>query len=435
MALSPTVIPDLTAFVTKQGVYPAAHGGFADIWLCTLNDEASNAQKIAVKVLRSLGNGFNDESKHEKCNILINGEGDACLSDFGLSTIISDIQGVSSFTSSIGGNVRFAAPELYKVGDDDARASPTTHSDIYSLGSIILQTLTGEVPYHYMKTDGQVLIELSREKTLNVSHGQKMEFWTALGEGGRAVAVKMFRLTLSVPDKDTVLQEMRDIGEVEHYHLLSYTGTTEYDGLPSIVMSLLPGHNLRAHLRNTSISAPQKLVLLRQIASGLTHLHTMDLVHGGLTGWNIIITGEGEAVLTNFGLMPILYRRIRHSEILETYYDDCQWADPALWFGFADGQERPSETAATDVYAFGRVVYQNVAKDSKIQTIMLATLFAMVWLAFTCGVSFSGQGEAVAADSAGIRRLWAQYSPWFAADEYRRPPSTCHITQVRGSAK
>ncbi|KAF9487899.1 hypothetical protein BDN71DRAFT_1404066, partial [Pleurotus eryngii] len=57
-------------------------------------------------------------------NVLINGDGDACLSDFGLSTVISDIQGVSTFTSSIGGNVRFAAPELYKVGDDDVRHCP-----------------------------------------------------------------------------------------------------------------------------------------------------------------------------------------------------------------------------------------------------------------------------------------------------------------------
>ncbi|KAJ8698950.1 hypothetical protein PTI98_005600 [Pleurotus ostreatus] len=507
MELSLSTIPDLTAYVTKQGAYPAAHGGFADIWMCTLNNEAypSIAQNVAVKVLRSLGSGFNNEGKPKKrlrrelavwlelqhpqvlplygivldfgpypsmvcpwmdkgnlsnylsgdgesldvegrykilrqvcsglaylhsrsvvhgdltgCNVLISGDGDACLSDFGLSTIISDLQGVSTFTSSISGNVRFAAPELYQVGDDDVRTLPTTHSDIYSLGSIILQTLTGEVPYHYMKTDGQVLIELSRgvhprrpqdpivtearwrllcacwqrgpshrptleavveylqdpdgtfrplphplphltdihpDNMVNISHGLKMEFWTAPGEGGRAVALKMFRLPLLVSDKDAVLQEMRDIGEVGHYNLLSYAGTTMYDGLPSIVMPWVPGHNLRAHLQ-TSVSVSQKLTLLRQIASGLLHLHSIDIVHGGLTGWNIFVTEDGEAILTNFGLMPILYRRVGSSEILETYDEDCRWADPVLWFGFTDGQARPPETSATDVYAFGRVVYQ-----------------------------------------------------------------------------
>ena len=56
--------------------------------------------------------------------------------------------------------------------------------------------------------------------------------------------------------------------------------------------------------------------------------------------------------------MPILYRRVGSSEILETYDEDCRWADPIIWFGFADDQARPLETSATDVYAFGRVVYQ-----------------------------------------------------------------------------
>ncbi|KAF9486976.1 hypothetical protein BDN71DRAFT_1457924 [Pleurotus eryngii] len=90
-----------------------------------------------------------------------------------------------------------------------------------------------------------------------------MEFWTAPGAVGRIVAVKMFRLPLSVPDKDAILQEMHDIGEVEPYRLLSYTGTTEHDGLPSIVMPWVPGNNLRAHLRNTSVSVSQKLTLVR----------------------------------------------------------------------------------------------------------------------------------------------------------------------------
>lgn len=56
--------------------------------------------------------------------------------------------------------------------------------------------------------------------------------------------------------------------------------------------------------------------------------------------------------------MPIMYRRIDSSDILETYSDDFRWADPVLWFGFADGRPRPLETSATDVYAFGLVVYQ-----------------------------------------------------------------------------
>ncbi len=73
-----------------------------------------------------------------KCNILIDGAGHARLGDFGLSTIISDLQGSSTFTSSIGVNVRFAAPELYQFTEEYSTIPPTTYSDVYSLGGVIL---------------------------------------------------------------------------------------------------------------------------------------------------------------------------------------------------------------------------------------------------------------------------------------------------------
>ena len=72
-------------------------------------------------------------------NILIDDEGKACLCDFGLSSIAADFQGTSFLTSTIGGNVRWAAPELYFTNEDDSTPTVTTHSDIYSFGSVMLE--------------------------------------------------------------------------------------------------------------------------------------------------------------------------------------------------------------------------------------------------------------------------------------------------------
>ncbi|TDL15392.1 kinase-like protein [Rickenella mellea] len=98
-------------------------------------------------------------------NILITDREQACLCDFGLSNIAEDFLGTSYFTSCIGGAVRWAAPELYDIPcPDDATQSPhaTSSSDVYSYGSVALEILSGDVPYHHLKSDGQVLIELSR---------------------------------------------------------------------------------------------------------------------------------------------------------------------------------------------------------------------------------------------------------------------------------
>jgi len=93
-------------------------------------------------------------------NILINAEGKPCLCDFGLSKIMVEFEGTSYFTGTRGA-VRWAASELYR-GNDDEDYVPVINKecDIYSFGSVMLQVLSGKIPYYYFKRDGQVVIQL-----------------------------------------------------------------------------------------------------------------------------------------------------------------------------------------------------------------------------------------------------------------------------------
>lgn len=56
-----------------------------------------------------------------------------------MSKIIAEFQGTSYFTSSIGGAVRWSAPELYRVYEDHIFPVVTVECDIYSFGSVTLQ--------------------------------------------------------------------------------------------------------------------------------------------------------------------------------------------------------------------------------------------------------------------------------------------------------
>jgi serine/threonine protein kinase len=84
---------------------------------------------------------FFSHKPYLQSNVLIDARGRACLSDFGLSTLIAEFQGTSYFTSSIRGAVRYAAPEIYATSGPDPIPSVrvSTHSDIYSFGSVMLQ--------------------------------------------------------------------------------------------------------------------------------------------------------------------------------------------------------------------------------------------------------------------------------------------------------
>ncbi|OAX38459.1 kinase-like protein, partial [Rhizopogon vinicolor AM-OR11-026] len=101
-------------------------------------------------------------------NVLVHGNGRACLADFGLSTIVMEFIGTSYVTSTIKGNIRWAAAELFEVPEDDeedgAAVSLSTECDIYSFGSIALQVLTCKVPYYNVKKDNVVLGQVIRGK-------------------------------------------------------------------------------------------------------------------------------------------------------------------------------------------------------------------------------------------------------------------------------
>ncbi|KAF8844767.1 kinase-like protein [Paxillus ammoniavirescens] len=81
-------------------------------------------------------------------NVLVDENGRACLTDFGLSLIIQDFVGTSYLKSGVCGSLRYADPELVRqVYGDGRMVYPTKPSDIYSFGGLMLYVLCGKHPY------------------------------------------------------------------------------------------------------------------------------------------------------------------------------------------------------------------------------------------------------------------------------------------------
>lgn len=90
-----------------------------------------------------------------KSNILLDGDLKVFLADFGLSNVVSEACGLLYITSSIGGSVRWAAPECFRISGGSSISPVTTHSDIYSYGGVMLQVRTIHIlaPSPFFKTD------------------------------------------------------------------------------------------------------------------------------------------------------------------------------------------------------------------------------------------------------------------------------------------
>ena len=80
-----------------------------------------------------------DTDSSPQSNILIDSSGRALLSDFGLSVILAELEGASYLTSSMGGTIRYAAPEIYAFQEDSTNVRVSTRSDVYSFGSVMYQ--------------------------------------------------------------------------------------------------------------------------------------------------------------------------------------------------------------------------------------------------------------------------------------------------------
>ncbi|KAG2116788.1 kinase-like protein [Suillus clintonianus] len=100
-------------------------------------------------------------------NVLIHGDGTACVADFGLSLMYSEIISASqaSWTSTLKGNMRWMAPELLvPEREDGSLTRPSEQSDIYSFGGIILQVLTNKIPYYYLPNDAAIVLCIARSE-------------------------------------------------------------------------------------------------------------------------------------------------------------------------------------------------------------------------------------------------------------------------------
>ncbi|KAG6916552.1 hypothetical protein DXG01_006378 [Tephrocybe rancida] len=96
-------------------------------------------------------------------NILVNDEGRACLADFGISSVYFDskIAVWKSQTSgaSKGGTVRWQAPELFDIRDDNiVRNNPKT--DVYACACVCYEILAGDIPFSHIPSDTAVALQI-----------------------------------------------------------------------------------------------------------------------------------------------------------------------------------------------------------------------------------------------------------------------------------
>ncbi|KAG9043842.1 hypothetical protein FS837_009067 [Tulasnella sp. UAMH 9824] len=126
--------------------------------------------------------------------------------------------------------------------------------------------------------------------------------------GEEVVAVKKLRYHRGMKGKkfgNEFVHEVEMMAGLSHENIVQLIGFVEdlENKIAWIVLSWAPNGNIREFLANGDWELPQRVQLIKNTFEGIKYLHTREppICHGDLKSFNILVTPDYHAVITDFG--------------------------------------------------------------------------------------------------------------------------------------
>lgn len=204
---------------------------------------------------------------------------------------------------------------------------------------------------------------------MNLQEGQKIggyEIVGQIGQGGMAtvykayherldrfVALKLMHTTF-LQDEDfraRFQREARIVARLENQYIVPIYDYNEHDNVPYLVMKHVAGMTLKRRVIKTGLTLYESYVFLSKIAEGIDYAHQQGILHRDMKPSNILIDGNDQPYITDFGLARIAEAgssTISHDMMLGTPF----YISPEQAQGSKDLDSR------TDIYSLGVILYE-----------------------------------------------------------------------------
>ncbi len=187
-----------------------------------------------------------------------------------------------------------------------------------------------------------------------------------IGAGGMAEVYKALDLDLARPvalkfltrqsgrDSDhqpSLLEEARAVSKLDHRNICTVHEISETDeGTGFIAMAFYPGETLAQLLKRSQMQVLGAIEIASQVADGLYAAHRREIIHRDVKPSNIMITGEGDVKILDFGIARLIRDEPGHRKAFGT----LTYMAPERVKG-AEGDER------CDIWSLGVIFHMMVA--------------------------------------------------------------------------
>jgi len=174
----------------------------------------------------------------------------------------------------------------------------------------------------------------------------------------RKVALKVLHHQYSDDEEyvERFRREARAVAQLSHPNIVTVIDRGEADGHQFIVFEYIDGENLKTLIqRRGPAPVVTALELALQVARGLSFAHQQGLVHRDVKPQNVLLNGDGQAKVTDFGIARSLDMQHGMTQT-GTVLGTSDYIAPEQ----AQGQRVDEHT---DVYSLGVVLYEMLTNE------------------------------------------------------------------------
>jgi len=172
----------------------------------------------------------------------------------------------------------------------------------------------------------------------------------------RIVALKFLppELSLHAEALERFVREAQAAAVLDHSNICSVYEVEEAEGMVYIAMAFIEGESLREKIIKQPLGVDEAVEIAAQVAEGLEAAHKRGIIHRDIKSGNIMVRGDGQAKIMDFGLAKVMGESLitREARTMGT----VAYMSPEQARGEAIDHR-------TDIWSLGVVLYEMVTGE------------------------------------------------------------------------